>query len=414
MQLTESDRGALNGAAGPGVQLAMKVVCGLARAMGADRLIDVSSAHVDGCFYVGPTSIDFVRRLVDGGATVAVPTTLNVGSVDLLNRDLRPLAFGAGPAAAELMSLYGQLGCAQTWTCTPYQLPGRPEFGAQIAWGESNAIVFANSVLGARTNRYGDFVDIAAAVTGRAPSAGLHLDENRRADIHFRLGRLPRHWYEDDSLFALLGHLIGARAGSRTPVITGIDSADEDQLKALGAAAASSGSVALFHLVGVTPEAPTFAAVTTAGPLETVDLGEADLLAAWRALCSVPDGAVLGGVCLGTPHFSIAEFAALIRELAGRAVDPRVPFVVSTSRSTVAELDARGWRATLADAGVRIVTDTCTYNSRVLGDIDGAVVTNSAKWAWYGPANIGAEVVFARLADCVTAGVEGVLPGVPA
>ncbi len=189
--LSEADWAYLNGEHGPGAQLAMRVLVAVAKSMDAPTLVDVHSAHVDGCLYVGSVSIDFVRALVDGSARVSVPTTLNVGSVDL-----RHPQYWNGPEelatkARTLMDLYAQLGCTPTWTCAPYLLANRPTLGQHIAWGESNAIVFANSVLGARTQRYGDFVDIAAAIVGRAPFAGLHTDEGRRGQILIDVTALP-------------------------------------------------------------------------------------------------------------------------------------------------------------------------------------------------------------------------------
>ena len=155
------------------------------------------------------------------------------------------------------MRHYVEMGCRETWTCAPYQLVERPGFGEQIAWAESNAIVFANSVLGARTERYGDFIDICAAITGLVPEFGLHTDEGRLATVVIEVRGVPDATRGRDTFFALLGHVVGRQVGTSVPVIDGIDRATEDQLKALGAAAASSGAVAMFHMVGVTPEAST-------------------------------------------------------------------------------------------------------------------------------------------------------------
>ncbi len=169
------------------------------------------------------------------------------------------------------MAAYVAMGCRATWTCAPYQLPERPAFGAHVAWAESNAIVFANSVLGARTDRYGDFLDICCAITGRAPAAGLHLDEPRRARVVFRLRGVAAGLLADEAAHAALGHLVGRAAEARVPAIDGLPPppvTTEDHLKALGAAAASSGSVAMFHAVGITPEAPSLAAATGGGAPE--------------------------------------------------------------------------------------------------------------------------------------------------
>ena len=272
LSLTAADRDALEGRRGDAVAFAMRIVTRTARVMGADHLLDVESAHVDGCLYHGRAGLDFATRLAEGGARVAVPTTLNVSSLDLLHPDRVRLRPDGASQARALMDAYVAMGCRATWTCAPYQLMPRPAFGTHVAWAESNAVVFANSVLGARTQRYGDFIDICCAVTGRAPAAGLHLDEGRRATSVFRVDAIPSALLADEAVHAAIGLLVGEAAGSSVPAVVGLPASPgttEDHLKALGAAAASSGSVAMFHAVGVTPEAPTLAAATGGVPAAT-------------------------------------------------------------------------------------------------------------------------------------------------
>jgi len=179
VRLSDADRAMLAGADGPASKLAMGLIVRMAELAGAAGLIDVASAHVDGCLYHGQAGLDFAERLVGGGAAVRVPTTLNVSSLDLLHPDRYRGDPETARAARRLMDAYVAMGCRETWTCAPYQLPERPGFGQHVAWAESNAIVFVNSVLGARCGRYGDFIDVCAAITGRAPNAGLHLSDCR-------------------------------------------------------------------------------------------------------------------------------------------------------------------------------------------------------------------------------------------
>ena len=392
----------LAGAEGQAARLAMRIVAAMATMAGADRLIDVSSAHIDGCLYHGRASVDFAERLTDGGARVRVPTTLNVGSLDLLH----PERYRGDPEtsrqARRLMRLYEAMGCRPTWTCAPYQLPGhRPRRGEHVAWAESNAIVFANLVLGGRTDRYCDFMDISAAITGRVPDAGLHRDENRLGRLVFRVSGLPGRLLQEDVLYPVLGYLIGMEAGNRVPVIDGLPrAATEDQLKALGATAASSGSVALFHVVGLTPEAPTLeAALGGARPERIVEVGPEEVLRARDALTTAGDG-TLTAVSVGTPHFSVAEFQRLIEILDGARVTDGVEFYASTGRAILREVEARGWLPVLEQAGVRIVVDTCTYVTPILGR-KGLVMTDSGKWAYYAPGNLGVDVAFGSLKECV-------------
>lgn len=376
--------------------------------MGAQSLIDITRAHVDSCVFYGVAGLDFAERLRDGGATVAVPTTLNISSLDLLHPELYRGDEETKRLAGRLMDAYMAMGGMPTWTCAPYQLAERPSFGEQIAWAESNAIVFANSVLGARTNRYGDFIDISCAVTGRAPAAGLHLDHNRRGAVVFRLGGVPEQLMDEDVFFPVLGHLIGRLAGNLVPVIDGLTAgATEDQLKALGAAAASSGSVALFHATGVTPEAATLEAALHGGDPEDVCVVTAAMVAEARdELTTMGDGP-LRGVSLGTPHLSVAGFERLLSLFAGRRIHPDLECYVNTGRAILDEVDRRGWLDPLRAGGVEVVTDTCTYVTPILRRSDGVVMTDSAKWAWYAPGNLGVEVAFGSTAECVESAVAG-------
>jgi predicted aconitase len=182
-ELTPYDEDLLSGHRGEAARIAMRIILEMARVAGAQRLIDVRSAHIDGCLYHGRAGLDFAERLASAGGRVVVPATLNVGSLDLLHPGLFRGDEETACLARRLMDAYVAMGCEPTWTCAPYQLPERPGLGEHVAWAESNAIVFANSVLGARSDRYGDFIDICAAITGRVPDAGLHRTENRRGQV---------------------------------------------------------------------------------------------------------------------------------------------------------------------------------------------------------------------------------------
>ena len=407
-KLTAADETMLSGELGPADQLAMRLIVNLADTMGAERLLDITGAHIDSCLYIGQVGVDFAARLAGGGGRVVVPTTLNVSVLDLIHPELFRGDSDTARSARRLMEYYEEMGCRATWTCAPYQLPDRPDFGEHIAWAESNAIVFANSVLGARTHRYGDFIDICAAITGRAPAAGLHLDENRLGQMLFRVSGIAEGLVDRDVFYPVLGYLVGRRAGTRVPVVEGIPpTVPEHRLKALGAAAASSGAVGMFHLVGSTPEAPTLdAAFGGRAPSETVVVGPAELRTARDRLSTVEDSR-LGAVSLGTPHYSVAEFARLVALIEGERVASGVEFYVSTGRAVLAEIRLRGWDAILAAAGVQIVTDTCTYINPILDEITGVAMTDSAKWAYYAPGNIGVDVVFGSVEDCVVSAIGG-------
>jgi len=406
--LSDRDRAMLDGELGAAAQMAMRILVTMAGVYGAGKLLDIESAHIDGCLYHGYSGLEFAQRLVAGGARVTVPTTLNVGAIDLLHPEQFQGTAELALHARLLMEAYEAMGCRPIFTCAPYQATQRPALGTQIAWAESNAIVFANSVLGARTNRYGDFIDICAAISGRAPAVGLHLVENRRGQNLFRLVDIPPRLLHEDALFPVLGYLIGARTGTKIPVIEGLlPETTEDQLKALGAATASSGAVALFHAIGVTPEAATFEeAFQQQAPEQVIPVTLADLRATLEQLGTVPDGKI-DVVALGSPHFSKAEFALLMPLLEKYPPHPDVEFIVCTQRLMLGALQKRGWLEQLRAAGVQIVVDTCVVVTPIVRARQGVLMTNSGKFAHYTPGNIGLQVIFGGLEECVRSGSVG-------
>ncbi|WP_061119209.1 MULTISPECIES: aconitase X catalytic domain-containing protein [unclassified Caballeronia] len=408
LTLSPRDTAMLDGDLGDGLALAMRIVAATARVMDADTLIDISSAHIDGCLYHGAASLDFVERFVASGAKVAVPTTLNVGSLDLIHPELFRGDASIASAGARLMQAHIELGCEASFTCAPYQLKHRPKLGDQIAWAESNAIVFANSVLGARTSRYGDFLDLAAAITGRVPNAGLHVTANRAARIVIAAPDLRVSPHRDAD-FAALGFLLGGEVGATVAAITGLPAdTTEDELKALGAAAASSGSVALFHAVGITPEAATLdAALQGHAPERTIAVSASDLHAVRKRWSRAKPGDALAAIALGTPHFSVDEFRTLASLLDRHEGAPRCDIYVNTSRFVLWQLEEEGIAQRLTERGVQIVVDTCTYITPVMKQVSGLVMTNSGKWAHYAPANIGVTVAFGSMSECVRSAFEG-------
>jgi hypothetical protein len=405
--LDDDDRRALSGDRGPALQLAMELVLQAARILEAPRLIPVSFAHIDACFWNGAAHVDFAQFLLDHGATFAVETWTNNGVVSLANPEIRPEAEEPDmvQGAKRLMELYEAMGCKPTWTCAPYQLPRRPKKGADIVAGESNAVTFYNSVLGARTNKYGDYLDVACALIGKVPFAGLHTDEGRMASLAFSVAEIPDRLKQEDIFYHLLGTHVGHLAGRRVPVIDGLpSSATEDNLKALSAAAAAAGGVELWHGVGVTPEAPALETVYRGTERHSVSL--ADLAHARHALDKGGDGPI-AMVALGTPHFSFTEFAALIPHLEGRQVAKGIILYISTSRFVRELVRQQGWLDILERAGATIVVDTCTYYSPAVRGCHGRVMTNAAKWAYYAPGMLGVEVSFGSLKECAEAAVRG-------
>jgi len=409
MRLSSLDRERLDGKHGKALQFAMETVLTAARIDRAEELIDIGFAHIDACFYNGRAHLDFVNYLLEQGATLAVPSWTNNGLVSLDDLSLRdPRHSREMDEARQLMQAYIRLGCKPVWTCAPYQLPGGPGFGEHIVASESNAVSFYNSVIGARSNKYGDFLDVCAALTGRVPYSNLHRDEARTASVLVDVGALPASIVGNDLFYHLLGYFIGRRCSGRVPAIAGLPAdCGEDDLKAIAAAACSAGSVPLFHAIGITPEARSLDAAFHGRPeTAAIEVGVDDLRRARHEL-GLNSSSPLAGIALGTPHFSITEFARLVSLLAGRSLHSRLTCYLTTSRHVFFEADQHGWIDILRQAGFRIVTDTCTYFSPAVDGLRGKIMTNSAKWAYYAPGMLPVEAVIGSLAECVESAVRG-------
>jgi predicted aconitase len=419
LKLSNEDRAQLDGGRGPAAQMAMRIIVRMAEVCGAGSLMDITGAHIDSALFQGDATLEFAERLAGLDAKVVVQTTLNVSGVDEHSwREWATPPEWAEKARRQMVA-YQSMGAEPTWTCAPYQTKWRPKFGQQVAWGESNAICFANSVIGARTERYPDLMDICAAITGRVPATGAHLTENRAGQLLMRLAGVPRRAQEDDEFYPVLGHLIGKVAQDLVPVVEGIEvTPAEDQLKALCAAAASSGAVALVHLVGVTPEAPTTeSAFQNKAPLRTVETTMDLLRHARRELTTATDpddgpdgdadGAPLDMVVLGSPHFSLAEFKRLAPLLEGKRRSDSVQFLVTSSRLMTGLAEEAGCLAPLERFGGKVTVDTCVLTTPMLRPEIKTLMTNSAKYAYYAPGLLNTRVIFGRLEDCVRSAVEG-------
>jgi len=412
IELTEHDQALLDGEHGKAAQVAMQIVLRMAELQGARSLVDVTQAHIDGCIYTGPASLRFAEQLVQWGAKVRVPTTLNSISVD--QRRWRELGIdpALGVPASALGDAYMAMGAQLSFTCAPYLLDSAPKAGEQIVWAESNAVVYANSVLGARTLKYPDYLDICIALTGRAPLIGCHLDAQRKARLQIELPVLAEL---DDAFYPLLGYHIGALAGSRIPLVLGLEQSKPslDDLKAFGAAFATTSAAPLFHIAGVTPEALDQAQVLEANapvPVEKIRLK--DLLLSWRELNSARDNRV-DVVSLGNPHFSLSEFAHLARLCRGRHKHPEVVLAITCGRAVLEQAREAGHIAVIEAFGATLVTDTCwcMLGEPVIPPAAKTLMTNSGKYAHYAPGLVGRKVHFANLAECVDAACSATASG---
>lgn len=409
LNLTTEDRALLSGGDGEATALAMRILVSAAELLRARSLVQITSAHIDGCLYHGDGGVEFSETLVAAGGQVAVPTTLNVGALDLLHPGSVRADQSKTSMARRQMDAYVSMGAQPTFTCAPYQIGHEPGVGEQIAWGESNAIAFANSVLGARTERYGDFLDACCALTGRAPLYGLHIAKNREAKVVVDVTAVPGALKDQDVFYPVLGTWLGLEIGREIPLIVGLPpTVTRDQLKALGASAASTGAVALFHVLGVTPEAPTLDAVISKdGPVRQIALKPDMVRRALGRLTTADAAEQIDAVAVGSPHFSITEFEALLKLIRGRCF--AIPFYACTARDTLRDLERRGDLHVLREAGVEIVADTCVVVTPILPESGSVLMTNSGKFAHYGPSNTGYDVVYGSLEDCVESALTGIV-----
>lgn len=355
---------------------------------GADRMIPAGSVQVAGVSYksIGDPGLEFLEDMAKRGAEVRVPTTLNPPGMDLL--DWRELGFPEDFAENQLriMETFRKMGVMMTATCTPYLVGSLPRFGEHLAWSESSAVSFANSVVGARTNREGGPSALAAALCGVTPNYGLHLEENRKPSVTVKIGAELKH----NSDFGALGYHVGNLVKGGIPYFKGIGDADVDQLKALGAAMAASGAVALYHVEGITPESSSVGAEG----LETIEVGDRELREAYEKLNTGKEPDI---IILGCPHASLKEIAALSGKLKGKHLQK--PLWICTSRATKDAATRMGFTETIGRAGGKIVADTCSVVSPIERMGYRTTAVDSGKAANYLPGFCKQQVVFRSLDD---------------
>jgi hypothetical protein len=353
---------------------------------GADRMIPVGSVQVAGVSYksIGDPGTEFLEDMASKGARVKVLTYLNPAGMDL--EDWKDIGFPDDFARNQLriMNAFKTMGVVVTSTCTPYLAGNLPRFREHIAWSESSAVSFSNSVIGARTNREGGPSALAAAICGRTPNYGLHLWENRQPDVKIKVSAD----LNSNSDYGALGNYVGREVKNKIPYFTGIKNADTDQLKMLGAAMAASGAVALYHVEGLTPESD----LVEKNNLETIEVGRKELEETYLRLNTGEEPDV---VILGCPHASLREIAALSRRVKGKHL--KVPVWICTSRVMKEAADRMGYTRVIEEAGGRVVADTCMVVSPV--ELMGFHTTgvNSGKAAHYLPGFCKQNVVFADI-----------------
>lgn len=407
LALTPSDLAQLSDDPKGPTALAMEVLCTMALAQGADKLIDVARGHIDGCILAHDANLIFAERMADMGARVQIPTTINAISVDMNNWASQGVQDDFGTKASRLAQAYVKMGAQPTFTCAPYFLEEVPNLGEVIGWSESNAVIYANSVLGAQTAKLPDYLDLFVAMTGRAPETGVYLGKNRHPACIIDCTVPSGH---DDSLWPLIGWLAGRLAPDRIPVLRGLQhlQPSADDLRAICAAFGTTSAAPMLHVEGVTPEA-------TLAPLPDADcqtIGPAELRAAWHSFNTGASDVDL--VALGSPHCSAQEVEQFCHLMNGRARHAGTEIIITVGRNTLDQIDAAGWLPKLEASGIRVIPDICwcSITEPVFPPQARNLMTNSGKYAHYAPGLSGRTVRFGSLSDCASAAITGTAPQV--
>ena len=387
MLLDKDDEQILAGGQGETKQKMLELLVALGKVFGAERLVPIKSAQVSGASYktIGKYGLEWLNSL---DARAVVPAVLNpIGMPRTRWQEMGvDAAFAKNQEA--VVAAYARLGIALECTCTPYYLR-ETSYGDHLAWSESSAVSYANSVIGARTNREGGPGALAAALVGKTPCYGLHLAANRKPQVIVRVQADTRDWTIAD--YGALGYHAGKQVGNRIPFFSGINPA-RDQLKALGAAMAATGAVALYHVEGVTPEAVKVP--FDLGSLETIAVESDDVRRLFREL-------PIDAVALGCPHCSPEELENLARLLAGKRV--KKPLYVFASQGVINA--NRQSVDTIEKSGAKVYADTCMVVSPVMEQYAGIMV-NSGKALAYVPDMCGGAARIGTTEECVRVATE--------
>jgi predicted aconitase/predicted aconitase with swiveling domain len=402
IKLTDEEKRMLNGEMGEPVAVAMNMLVSLGEIYGAEKMVPISSAHIAGLSLKshGKAGMLWAEDMAQKGAKVRVPTSGNVIGVDRSRDFGMPSEWVAHQMRIE--KAYETMGMLGTSTCTPYFCGIVPKLGEIVAWAESSAVVYANSILGARDNREGGPSALAAAITGRVPYCGYHLDENRKGDVLFKVTAELK----DMADFGALGHYVGKIIGEKIPVFENVGNPPMENLVALGAALASWGGVALYHVLGVTPEAMNKEVVFGKKQYETIEIGKKELEQAYARMSRAKKREV-NFVVIGCPHASIRQVAEVAALLDGKRLKDGVMMWIQVNAATKGMASLLGYMDVIEKAGAALTQDLCAVLAvpEALGATTAA--TNSGKFAFYAPGANQLEIWYGDVQKCVRTALTG-------
>ncbi len=389
MFLSRKEESMLNGEHGDVAERCMRLLVRLGEIYNADRMIPVKSVQVAGVSYksIGESGLEFLQDFASKGAHVKVLTTLNPAGMDLT--EWKELGFPEDFAEKQnqIIKAYSDMGIKNTVTCTPYYCGNLPSPGEHIAWSESSAVSFANSVLGARTNREGGPSSLAAALTGVTPNYGLHLEENRKPSILIKVSAALKT-YSD---FGALGYWTGKQISKGIPFFTGIPSTSQDMLKGLGAAMAASGAVAMYHIEGITPESKQ-----NISALEKIEFGENEMKESYEALNTGKSSDI---IIFGCPHASLDQIREISDKLSGKKTRKKI--WICCARLVKKQAESKGYTRIIEKAGGKLVADTCMVVSPIERMGFKTTAVDSGKAANYLPGFCRQAVVFRNIDDLI-------------
>ena len=391
MFLTKEEQAMCDGEYGETIRKSMDILVALGDIYGASKLVDITSAQVSGVSYktIGDAGLEYLEDLALDKVDTSINASLNTPGTDLEN--WKELGFPEDFAIKQnqIVDAYGKLGISKTCTCTPYLVGNVPRFRDHVSWSESSAVAYVNSVIGARSNREGGPAALAAAIVGKTPLYGFHLEQNRKANLVVNVS-----CELNGADFGALGYYIGKVVGSGVPYFKLNNTPTNNDLKTLGAALASSGSVALYHIEGVTPE------YDVAGDSEVEDImfvTDKEISETREKLTTTDREADL--ICLGCPHASLEEIKNVANIVKGKAIKNKL--WICTSASVKANSDRMGFTKIIEDAGGNVVCDTCMVVAPIEEMGFEVIGVNSAKAANYVPSMCGLDVVYGDLEDII-------------
>ena len=402
LNLSAEDQSILKGERGTAQQIAMETICKMARLQDAKELIGITKGHIDGCILAHDANLMFAEKMYQLGASISIPTTINAISVNRNNWESQGIDPDFGNKASRLADAYVKMGAHPTYTCAPYLLEDIPKEHEVIGWSESNAVIYANSVLGAKTQKHPDYFDLFVAMTGRAPKAGVYLDKERMPKYEINID-LPSKF--DDSIWPMIGWLIGKFSPNKIPLVTGLEktSLTADDLKALCAAFGTTSAAPMLFIDGHTPGDE----LSNIQQMDKFKITHEHLATLWKDFNTADIKVDL--VAIGSPHASLSECRNFVKFFDGKSCSPNVKTIITVGRDVLSQVKEEGILEELKRAGIQVVSDICwcSITEPIFPCNTSVIMTNSGKYAHYAHGLTGRKTRFGSLEDCAKTAQSG-------